>query len=49
MANMSDYQRTLNAAIAAALAADPKVNGLVHVSYDNKDLGIEEKDLPVHA
>jgi hypothetical protein len=49
MADMSDYQVTLNAAIAAALKADPNVNGLVQVSYDNKDLGIEETDLPVHA
>jgi hypothetical protein len=47
--NASQLQATVNAAIAAALQADPDTNGLVYVSYDNPDLGIQEADLPVHA
>jgi hypothetical protein len=39
----------LNAQIKAALRQDPDINGLVYASYENKDLGIKEVNLPVHA
>jgi hypothetical protein len=45
----SVYQQQLNQAIRDSLKANPDINGLVYVTYDNKDLGIQEKDMPVHA
>jgi hypothetical protein len=47
--DVSILQKNLNDAIKKSLQENPEVNGLVYVSYDNKDLGISEDNLPVNA